>query len=372
MARFDRYMLAQLMSLFGLSALVLILVYWINSAVRLLEGLITDGQGLGVFLELTALGLPRLISLTLPIAAVIAAIYVTNRMTTDSELTVWQACGLSPWRMARPVLVFAVIVIVLMSALTHYLIPAATARLYDRRDEIAADAAGRLLRAGQFLSPSEGITLFIREITEEGELRQVFLSDSRSERAPVVYTAARAYLVRSERGPQLVLAEGKAQALRADGERLDVTAFRDLAYDLGALAPRQESDPRRPREVGTTELLRASAALQEETGSSPGELAIEGHSRFADAALGGIVALLGFAALLTGGFSRFGVWRQILLAIALAIGVKLIEGAVTGAVRTDPRLWPLLYLPTASAAAMVAALLSRAGRPLIPRRARPA
>ena len=368
MARFDRYLLAQLLSLFGLSALVLILVYWINSAVRLFEGLISDGQGLAVFLELTVLGLPLLITITLPIAACIAAIYVTNRMTADSELTVWQACGVSPWRMARPVLVFGLIVAGLMSVLTHHLVPAAAQRLDDRSDEIAANATGRLLRAGQFLSPADGITLFIREITDSGEMRQIFLSDSRSEATPVIYTAASAYLVRTERGPQLVLAEGQAQTLRADGESLGVTAFRDLAYDIGALMPRSSDDPRRPREVGTAELLRASPALQEETGESAGVLIVEGHRRFADPLLGAVAALLGFAALLTGGFSRFGAWRQILLAIGLVIAVKLIEGGTTSAVRSDPRLWPLLYLPVASGAAMVAGLLARAGRPLISRR----
>ncbi len=36
MSKFDRYMLSQLMTLFGFFALILVSVYWINRAVSLL------------------------------------------------------------------------------------------------------------------------------------------------------------------------------------------------------------------------------------------------------------------------------------------------------------------------------------------------
>ena len=90
------------MVLFGFFSLVLVLVYWINRAVVLFDQLIADGQSAIVFLEFTALSLPAVIRLALPIAAFAAAVYVTNRMTTDSELTVVRATGYSPFRQARP------------------------------------------------------------------------------------------------------------------------------------------------------------------------------------------------------------------------------------------------------------------------------
>ena len=117
MARFDRYMLSQLMVLFGFFSLVLVLIYWINRAVVLFDQLIADGQSAGVFLEFTALSLPSVMRLALPLAAFAAAVYVTNRMSTESELTVVQATGYSPFRLARPVFFFGIIVALMMSAL---------------------------------------------------------------------------------------------------------------------------------------------------------------------------------------------------------------------------------------------------------------
>ena len=69
MARFDRYMLSQLMVLFGLFALVLVLVHWINRAVRLFDQIIASGESATVFLELSLLTLPGVIKLVVPVAA---------------------------------------------------------------------------------------------------------------------------------------------------------------------------------------------------------------------------------------------------------------------------------------------------------------
>ena len=37
---------------------------------------------------------------------------------------------------------------------------------------------------------------------------------------------------------------------------------------------------------------------------------------------------VGFATLLLGSYSRFGVWRQVIFAFLLLVGIKLIEGGV--------------------------------------------
>ena len=43
MSRFDRYLLSQLLALFGFFALVLVAVFWVNRAVGLFDQLIGDG-----------------------------------------------------------------------------------------------------------------------------------------------------------------------------------------------------------------------------------------------------------------------------------------------------------------------------------------
>ncbi len=371
MARFDRYLLSQLMVLFGFFSLVLVMVYWINKAVVLFDQLIADGQSAAVFLELSALTLPAVIKLALPLASFAAAVYVTNRMISESEMVVVQATGFSAYRLARPVVYFGLIVAFIMSILTHFLVPLASAQLNLRKDELAQNITSRLLTEGKFIEPADGITFYIRDITPAGELRDIFLSDTRDPAQSVTYTAAKAFLVRADDTAQLVMINGLAQTLQDDGARLFTTTFEDFAYDIGEFLTVAASTRLRASEATTADLLRASDTLQAATGQTKAQLIAQAHDRFGQALLGLVGALLGFSALMVGGFSRFGVWRQIVGAIFLIIVVKAVETAGLNLARSSPDLWFATYLPTAVGLGISWFLLFAATRPYLFKR-RPA
>ncbi len=343
MSRFDRYLLTQFLTLFGFFALVLVLVYWINRAVGLFDRLVGDGQSALVFLEFSLLTLPNVIRIVLPVAAFAATVHVANRLTQDGELVVMQATGFSSFRLARPVLMFALIVAAMMTALTHFAVPASRAILADRSAEIEANVTARLLTDGPFMHPADGVTFYIREIAANGELRDVFLSDDRSATGRTTYSAKRALLVRGDTGPKLVMIDGMSQTLTRDSGRLSVTHFSDFTRDLSGMVGDGLRDRRTVSELSTADLLAAPAALLAETAASRAEFLSEAHDRFAQPVLAIAAALIGFSALLLGAFSRFGLWRQILVAVLMLILMQLVANAATSASLRNADLWPLVY-----------------------------
>lgn len=363
MSKFDRYLLSQLMTLFGFFALILVAVYWVNRAVRLFDQLISDGQSAWVFFEFTALSLPYNIRVVLPVAAFIAAVYMTNRLSSESELAVMKATGFSPWRLARPVLVFGLILGLAMALLSHLLEPMARTQLADRRGEISANISQRILTEGRFVNPAKGVMMFITSISDTGELRDVFISDSRDETRSTTYSADRAALVRADSGPKLVMFDGMIQELDPVTRQLRVTWFQDFSYDIGSLIHGDGARVREPEELSTAELLAASEETQKLTRSSADMLIYQAHDRFSRALLPGIAALIGFACLLQGSFSRFGLTRQIALAVVLLIAVQFLANFAAGTVQEDGRLWPVLYIPGLAGGAIVAFLLWLASRP---------
>jgi lipopolysaccharide export system permease protein len=363
--RFDRYMLSQLVVMFGFFSLVLVLVYWINRAVVLFDRLIADGQSASVFFEFTALSLPGVIRLALPLSAFAATVYVTNRMTAESELVVVQATGYSPYRLARPVLYFGIIVFALMTLLMHVLVPLASVRLDARQTEIAKNITARFLTPGVFLEPTDGLTFYIGDVTPAGELQNVFLTDLRDPAQQVTYTASKAYLVRSGASTQLVMVDGLAQILQSDSQVLSTTSFKDFAYDIGSFITASTREGRRADQVPTLELLQANDVLITETGQTKGQLIARAHDRLSQSILGSVAALLGFAALIVGGFSRFGVWRQVLLAIFLIIVIKAVETVGLTAARNDPSLWFAAYTASIVGMLIIAGLLFKAARPAL-------
>ena len=106
MGTFDRYVTGRLLMHFGFFALVLVAVYWVNRAIGLFDRLIAGGSNLTVFLEFTALALPNVVAVVLPVAALVATLYTVNRLAADRELVVAQTAGIGPWRLLRPVAAF--------------------------------------------------------------------------------------------------------------------------------------------------------------------------------------------------------------------------------------------------------------------------
>lgn len=344
MGRFDRYMLSQLLLLFGFFSLVLVSVYWINRAISLFDQLISDGQTALVFIEFTLLALPYVIMVVLPISAFVAAVYVTNRLTSESEMVVLQTAGASTLRIGRGVFYFGAIVALLVGILAHILVPAARTELAVRSAEVGQDITARFLKEGQFIHPASGITVYIREINENGEMLELFLEDERDRSAIVTYTAEKALLVRAETGPRLVMFDGMAQTLRSSTGNLTTVEFQDFAYDIGALIKTGGTRLRDMRELPTRVLLNPTP---EDVATAAGELPdflYEGHDRFARSLLAIVVPLMGFAALMTGGFSRFGVWRQVIIAVVLIIFVQLVANTSEDIARKDAGLWWMAYL----------------------------
>lgn len=368
MTRFDRYMLSQFMVLFGFFSLVLVSIFWINKAVRMFDRLVGDGQPAWVFLEFTALTLPGVIGMVLPIAAFAGAVYVTNRLSTESELTVVQATGYSPLRLIKAAAVFGVIIALIMSLLSHYLIPTSLSELRQREAEVRQSVSARFLEEGEFLHPAPGITFYIRDISPEGELRDVFLSDRRNTESPVTYTSTLAYLVQEGGGTKLVMVKGLAQTLRADGKRLFTTHFDDFSYDISRLIAQNPTNLNKVEFAHTADLILRPEEVMEVTGATEGQLQFTLHSRFTQALMCIVAALIGFATLLLGSFSRFGVWWQILIAFVLLVGIKLVEGSITGVVISQPGMWPLMYLPAGIGFLTTLILLYFAARPGLLRR----
>ncbi|MGR3343088.1 MAG: LPS export ABC transporter permease LptF [Paracoccaceae bacterium] len=365
MSKFDRYYLSQLMIFFGLFALVLVMLDWVNRAVVLFDRLIANGHSAVVFLEFSALTLPNVIRLVLPIAAFAAAVACTNRLSSDSELVVVQATGYSPFRLARPVLIFGLIVAALLSVLTHILVPASLIRLSERQEEIDTNATTRLLQEGAFFHPADGVTFYIREISPQGEMIDIFLSDRRLDSRQTIYTARSAYLVRADSGPKLIMIDGMAQDIRSIDQRLSTTSFSEFVFDIGTILATTRSTKRRAFHLPTRQLLSPTQEIIDETGESRARLKQRGHERISQALLCVVTALVGFSALLIGGFNRFGLWRQIIAAIVILIVVKSLDNFMNDFARRDEAYLPLVYLASFVGLAISTVMLWLSARPAI-------
>ena len=345
MARINTYILKQLLALFGFFALVLVLIYWINRAVRLFDRLIADGQSAMVFLELTSLTLPWMISVIAPIAGFAAVVYVVNRLASDNELVILNMAGLSASAIAKPVWIFAISLAGLIMVLSNILVPISQAQLHQRQLEVAENLTARLLTEGTFLTPSDDVTFYLRQITAEGELEGVFLHDTSDRSKNLTYSAAKAFLVRSDVGPRLVLIDGLIQNLDLFTDRLTVTKFNDFVINIGQIVSPRSKAQKNIDHFTSFEILDHIVK-----GTAPRGLTTFGavfalHQRITGPLLSVFLVLIGYAVMVTAPFSRFGLWRPVLTAVFYLIIFKFLEGLCLDYVRrAEGTVW-VMYLP---------------------------
>lgn len=368
MSRLDRYILRALAAAFGFFTLVFTGVVWLTQAVRLIDTVVASGQSARVFVEFSALVLPQVFVIVLPLAGMGAALYALNRLYTDSELIVMMGAGMGPAAMLRPVAMFGVMIGLLMAVVMMALLPRSGAILADRTRAIRSDLANALIVERQFLHPIEGLTLFITDTSLQGEMAGIFLNDQRDPEQAVTYTAEHARFVREGLEARLVMLNGVALARPAGSEQLTAVSFDQFVFDLSDLIQDEGTRVRRPAEYQVPELLRPTEEMLAGGRYTRADFIAEGHYKLALPMLAVFYPMIALVTLLAGGYRRSGFGRRVVVAIGVAALLQAVMFAARARVHERIELWPLMYLPSLLGLAYVVLLLVRLSRERRPRR----
>ena len=344
--KLDLYILRQLSIIFLFFLFVFTLIFWINRAVNLFDQLISEGHSSSIILKFVLLNLPSTTTLVFPLACFAAVIFVTNRLKNDSELTVLESAGLSPWRMNKPYFIFGFISMIILAFFTTFIVPN-TAKIIDEiQTEFDSSVSARLLKDGKFMHPFRGVTFYIKEIKSDGTLVNVFLHDKRNKNEFITYTATRAFLAKDENKTVLYMENGLIQTIGTLSKELSTTEFKSISIDLSDAINQRENNTTHLSQVSTWLLIKNKQEVAMETRASKELIGLELHNRLHRPIFCFVAAILGFSTLLMGNYSKFGFGRQITLALSIIVLIKITESYTTKLSLQNSLLWPLIYFPS--------------------------
>src|SRR6516162_5688516 len=119
---------------------------WITQAMRDIDLMTNQGQSIFVFVGLTSLIIPLLVQIIAPIALMIAAAHVLNKLGNDSELIVMNSAGMPPWVLFRPFLATGIVVSLLVGVISAYVSPWALREARHWATEVRADLVSNIPR----------------------------------------------------------------------------------------------------------------------------------------------------------------------------------------------------------------------------------
>ena len=131
MGAIGRYMFRTTVVAFLITLATLTIVIWFTQAMREFDLITSERQTVFVFIGITGMIVPLLVMIIAPIAFMVAAGHVLNRLGTDSEIIVMNAAGISPGRLLRPYLAAAILVSILVGVIAAYVSPRSLRELRD-------------------------------------------------------------------------------------------------------------------------------------------------------------------------------------------------------------------------------------------------
>jgi lipopolysaccharide export system permease protein len=237
MGSIGRYIFRTTLGAFLVVLISVTTLMWITQALRDIDLMTNQGQGVLTFVGLTALIIPLLVMIIAPIAFMVAMAYVLNKLATDSELIVMNAAGMSPWRLFRPFLAVGAVVSLLVIVIAAYVSPRCLRELGQWVNEIRADLVTRIVQPGRFVPLSSGaLTLQIRERQPNGQLLGIFIDDQRDPKERVTFLAEQGDIVTKDRGTYLLLADGSVQRQQTGERDPNIVQFDRYAFDLSHLS----------------------------------------------------------------------------------------------------------------------------------------
>jgi lipopolysaccharide export system permease protein len=278
MGSISRYIFRTTFSAFLLVLVSLTAVIWVTQALHDFDLVTSQGQTILAFLGITSLIIPLLVLVIAPIALLIAVAHVLNKLSTDSEIIVMNAAGMSPWVLFRAFMMVALVVSLMVVAISAYFAPKGLRMLRDWLTEVRADVVSSVVQPGRFTQLERNVTIHIRERRPNGQLAGIMLDDRRNPKERLSVLAENGELLDNDKGTFLVLKDGILQRYAADQRDPAMVVFDRYAFDLSQFAGSQQAVQYSIRERYLWQLLWPDAKDQFLV-EQPGQFRAELHDR---------------------------------------------------------------------------------------------
>ncbi len=314
------YILRQLSFTTVLITMVLTGAIWLTQSLRFVNIVINKGLPISTFIELIMFLLPDLICVVLPGALLVATLYTYNRITADNELVVMRSIGMSNWQIAKPVIILATVLTVLLYSVTLYILPHAYRNFKDLEYGIRNTLSAAMLQEGEFNS-FKGVTIYIKSRQGPRNISGIILHDARNPKKPFTTTAEHGSLLETDTGLRIILANGIRHEAHHKSRQPSMLYFDQHIIDLDNPSITKVRRYRKPNERFLGELLSPEGNISK---IQRAKFVSEGHQRLLTPLNALAFALIGIVIMLQGDFNRRGRSKRMVLAVALCCSLQVI------------------------------------------------
>ena len=218
----DRYIIREVVPPSLLALLIFTFLLLIPPVMDELQQLVAKGVTFGMALKMLAMLVPQSLGLTIPMSLLVGTLIGLGRMSGDREAVAMLACGVSPYRILRPLLTLAAIAGAAHLWVMIDAIPDSNQNFRVLSYEVISQQVENDVRPQVFFTNFSGWVIYVRDLPKTGGgWKDVLIADTKEPDKPILYMAKRGRLLlnREQQSVALVLEDGNRYAYRsADGK----------------------------------------------------------------------------------------------------------------------------------------------------------
>ena len=227
----SRSIFLQLIFPFILASGILTFILSMETVYRLIYLIVERGVSVFSVGLLLLYRLPQFLSVTLPLAIVIASVVLMVRLSTDNEIYAMNAIGISYWQIGRPFFLFGIVTTILALSITLWLQPAGYAAFEEEKIRVLKIQTTKTIQPLVLNYDFPDKVLHVQDKGENEDLSGVFITDRELTADSMVTLADRGRInVREgERDLVLSLEDGRIH-LQGSAKNYRTIAFEKFHY----------------------------------------------------------------------------------------------------------------------------------------------
>ncbi len=173
-----RYILKAHVGPFIFSFFTIFFLFLFQFLIKALDQLVGKGLSLWIIFQLITFNLAWIVTLAAPMAVLVATLMAFGSMSSDNEITIMKASGLSLPKLMAPVLIASVILSYAMVRFNNDILPEANHKARVLLTDISKTKPTFILEAGKFSDDIGGFKILVKKTFENNNnLEDIYISD---------------------------------------------------------------------------------------------------------------------------------------------------------------------------------------------------
>lgn len=200
--RTTQYILFEMIPSFVLGLLVFIFILLMFQALRLTEFVLIHGVSIKVVGDMMTYLAISFLPALFPMSLLFSILLTYSRLSQDSEIVAFKACGMNQFTLTFPAIVLGLLVTMLSAHTSFQLAPWGNRQFEILITELGQTKASATIREGTFSEGFFDLVIYANKVhSETGELEKVFIYDEKAGEAPLTIIAKKGELIQDPLKP---------------------------------------------------------------------------------------------------------------------------------------------------------------------------